>query len=36
MKKEKKLEENLIEENENINLKHFIYLDKDKLHSYSS
>jgi len=37
MKSEKKSEENLtIEEDEISNLKHFIYLDKNKLHSYSS
>jgi hypothetical protein len=36
MKEEFKLKENLIEEDEVLNLKHFIYLDKIKLHSYSS
>ncbi|MBD2335920.1 hypothetical protein H6G64_02800 [Calothrix sp. FACHB-156] len=36
MQEEIKLKENLIEEDEALNLKHFIYLDKIKLHSYSS
>ncbi|MFN7413472.1 MAG: hypothetical protein ACK5RT_06120 [Dolichospermum sp.] len=36
MQEELKLNENLIEEDEIFSLKHFIYLDKIKLHSYSS
>ena len=36
MQEELKLKENLIEEDEILSLKHFIYLDKIKLHSYSS
>ncbi|HYX15170.1 MAG TPA: hypothetical protein VE944_12535 [Nostoc sp.] len=36
MKKEQELENNFIENIEDINLKHFIYLDRNRLHSYSS
>lgn len=36
MQEKLKLKETLIEEDEALNLKHFIYLDKNKLHSYSS
>jgi hypothetical protein len=36
MQEELKLNKNLIEEDEVLSLKHFIYLDKIKLHSYSS
>ncbi|WP_414756359.1 hypothetical protein [Anabaena sp. CCY 9910] len=36
MQEKLKLKESLIEEDETLNLKHFIYLDKTKLHSYSS
>ncbi|AFW93385.1 MULTISPECIES: hypothetical protein [Nostocales] len=36
MQEDLELKENLIEEDEILSLKHFIYLDKIKLHSYSS
>ena len=36
MQEDLELKENLIEEDEISSLKHFIYLDKIKLHSYSS
>ncbi|QIR40619.1 hypothetical protein HCG51_30615 [Tolypothrix sp. PCC 7910] len=36
MQEEIKLKENLIKEDDALNLKHFIYLDKIKLYSYSS